>query len=76
VQAELRAALASAIGELPVQYRAVSVLHDVEGLSMAEVAGSVGLTEAAVRSRVRRARLFLRKRLAIFMEKGQSAWSH
>ena len=76
VQAELRAALASAIGELPVQYRAVSVLHDVEGLSMAEVAGSVGLTEAAVRSRVRRARLFMRKRLAIFMERGQSAWSH
>ena len=75
VQAELRAALASAIGELPVQYRAVIVLHDVDGLSMAEVAGSVGITEAAVKSRVHRARLFLRKRLAIFMENGQSAWS-
>ncbi len=73
VQAELRAALASAIGELPVQYRAVIVLHDVEGLSMAEVAGSVGITEAAVKSRVHRARLFLRKRLAMFMEKEQSA---
>ena len=73
VQAELRAALASAIGELPVQYRAVIVLHDVEGSSMAEVAGSVGITEAAVKSRVHRARLFLRKRLAIFMEKEQSA---
>ena len=73
VQAELRAALASAIGELPVQYRAVIVLHDVEGLSLAEVAGSVGITQAAVKSRVHRARLFLRKRLAIFMEKEQSA---
>ena len=73
VQAELRAALASAIGELPVQYRAVIVLHDVDGLSMAEVAGSVGITEAAVKSRVHRARLFLRKRLAMFMEKEQSA---
>ena len=73
VQAELRAALASAIGELPVQYRAVIVLHDVEGLSLAEVAGSVGITQAAVKSRVHRARLFLRKRLAVFMEKEQSA---
>ncbi len=73
VQAELRAALGSAIGELPVQYRAVIVLHDVEGLSMAEVAGSVGITQAAVKSRVHRARLFLRKRLAMFMEKEQTA---
>ena len=75
VQTELRAALVSAIGELPAQYRAVIVLHDVEGSSMAEVAGSVGITEAAAKSRVHRARLFLRKRLAIFMENGQSAWS-
>ena len=73
VQAELRAALASAIGELPVQYRAVIVLHDVEGLPMAEVASAAGITEAAVKSRVHRARLFLRKRLAMFMEKEQSA---
>ena len=72
VQAELRAALASAIGELPVQSRAVIVLHDVEGLSMAEVAGSVGITEAAAKSRVHRARLFLRKRLSMFMEKEQA----
>jgi RNA polymerase sigma-70 factor (ECF subfamily) len=70
VQAELGAALASAIGELPVQYRAVIVLHDVEGVSMAEVAGAAGITEAA---RVHRARLFLRKRLAMFMEKEHSA---
>jgi len=73
VQAELRAALASAIGELPVQYRAVIVLHDVEGVSMAEVAGSAGITQAAAKSRVHRARLFLRKRLSMFMEKEQGA---
>jgi len=73
VQAELRAALVSAIGELPAQYRAVIVLHDVEGVSMAEVAGSAGITQAAAKSRVHRARLFLRKRLSMFMEKEQSA---
>ena len=73
LQAELRAALVSAIGELPAQYRAVIVLHDVEGVSMAEVAGSAGITQAAAKSRVHRARLFLRKRLSMFMEKEQGA---
>ena len=73
VQTELRAALVSALGELPALYRAVIVLHDVEGLSMAEVAGSAGITKAAAKSRVHRARLFLRKRLSMFMEKEQRA---
>ncbi|HVG37031.1 MAG TPA: sigma-70 family RNA polymerase sigma factor, partial [Thermoplasmata archaeon] len=67
VQTELRAALDSAIGELPADYRAVIVLHDVEGLSMAEVAGSVGITVVTAKSRTHRARLFLRRRLAKFM---------
>jgi len=38
-------------------------LHDVEGLPNDEVAGILGLTVAAVKSRVHRARLFLRKKL-------------
>src|SRR2546422_1806004 len=67
VQTELRAMLDSAIGELPAHYRAVVVLHDVEGLSMAEVAGSLGITVATAKSRAHRGRLFLRKRLAVFM---------
>jgi RNA polymerase sigma-70 factor, ECF subfamily len=67
MQTELRAALVSAIGELPAAYRAVIILRDVEGLSMAEVAGSLGITVAAAKSRAHRARLFLRQRLAIFM---------
>src|SRR3989454_5989956 len=67
VQTELRATLDSAIGELPAHYRAVVVLHDVEGLSMAEVAGSLGITIATAKTRAHRARLFLRRRLAVFM---------
>ncbi len=67
VQTELRATLDSAIGELPAHYRAVVVLHDVEGFSMAEVAGSLGITVANAKSRAHRGRLFLRQRLAIFM---------
>ena len=38
VQTELRSALTSALEELPDHYRAVTILHDVEGLSMAEIA--------------------------------------
>jgi predicted RNA polymerase sigma factor len=38
IQSGLRDVLASALHELPATHRAVIVLHDVEGLSMAEVA--------------------------------------
>src|SRR5207302_1392315 len=45
-------------------YRTVLILHDVEGLSHIEAAESLGLSVPNVKSRVHRARLFLRKRLA------------
>jgi RNA polymerase sigma-70 factor, ECF subfamily len=67
VQSELRAALISAIGDLPAHYRAVIVMRDVEGMSVREVAGCVRTTVAAVKIRTHRARLFLRKRLSVFM---------
>jgi RNA polymerase sigma-70 factor, ECF subfamily len=67
IQTELRGALHSAIGELPASHRAVIVLHDVEGLPLAEVAVSLGITLGTAKSRSHRARLFLRRRLAIFM---------
>ena len=63
VQTELRGALTSALEELPDHYRAVIVLHDVEGLSMAEVAGCLDITVATAKSRAHRARLLLRGRL-------------
>jgi RNA polymerase sigma-70 factor (ECF subfamily) len=63
-QTELRMALSAAIDELPPDYRTALVLHDVQGLSTPEVADTLGLGIANVKSRVHRARLFLRKRLA------------
>jgi RNA polymerase sigma-70 factor, ECF subfamily len=63
-QTELRMALTAAIDELPPDYRTALVLHDVEGLSTLEVAQTLGLGVPNVKSRVHRARLFLRKRLA------------
>jgi RNA polymerase sigma-70 factor, ECF subfamily len=67
VQTELRAVLSSAVSELPAHYRAVTVLYDVEGLPMAEVADVLGITVPAAKTRAHRARLFLRQRLSMFM---------
>jgi RNA polymerase sigma-70 factor, ECF subfamily len=67
IQVELRTALTAAIDELPATYRMVLVLRDVEGQSNAEIAGALGLTIAVVKTRVHRARLFLRKRLTDFV---------
>lgn len=64
VAREARAALERAIAGLPADYRAVLVLRDVEELTTEEVAGVLGLTVAAVKSRLHRARLVLRKQLA------------
>ena len=66
VQTELRSALSSALAELPAHYRAVMVLHDVEGLSMAEVADALAISVSTAKSRAHRARLSLRKRLSMF----------
>jgi RNA polymerase sigma-70 factor, ECF subfamily len=63
IQVELRTALTTAIDELPAAYRVVFVLRDVEGRSNREIAEVMGLNTAVVKTRVHRARLFLRKRL-------------
>jgi RNA polymerase sigma-70 factor (ECF subfamily) len=68
LRSDLRSALGAAIDDLSPDYRAVVVLHDVEGLSMVEVARSTGITVANAKTRLHRARLFLRKRLGAFME--------
>ncbi len=60
---ELKTAIERSLGELPADYRAVILLHDVDGLPNEEVAGILGLTVAAVKSRVHRARVFLRRKL-------------
>jgi len=64
VAGEARAAIERSLSRLPIEYRVVILLHDVEGLPNEEVATALGLTVAAVKSRVHRARLFLRQELA------------
>ncbi len=56
--------LDAAIAELDPMYREVLVLRDVEGLAAAEVAEILGLTVEAVKSRLHRARVAVRERVA------------
>ncbi len=61
---ETREAIERAVSRLPEDYRIVFVLRDVEGLSNEEVAAALDLSVGAVKSRLHRARLFLRQQLA------------
>jgi RNA polymerase sigma-70 factor (ECF subfamily) len=61
---ELREALDQAIDKLPKKYRMALVLRDMEGLSAAETGAVMGLSERAVKSRLHRARLFVRRELS------------
>jgi RNA polymerase sigma-70 factor (ECF subfamily) len=56
--------LREAVLKVPPLYRMVLVLHDMEGLSTAEVARVTGVREGTVRVRLHRGRLMLRQQLA------------
>ena len=68
LQGELRRVLGAAIDELPPDYRTALVMHDVEGLSNPDIAEALGISLPAVKSRVHRSRLFVRKQLADYMK--------
>jgi RNA polymerase sigma-70 factor (ECF subfamily) len=55
--------LEAAIAKLPASYRAVLVMRDVEELSTAEAAESLGISEENVKVRLHRARGMLRETL-------------
>ncbi|HXE30386.1 MAG TPA: sigma-70 family RNA polymerase sigma factor [Terriglobales bacterium] len=61
--AELADILQRSLEALPLPYKLVFQLRDVEELSTEETAEALGLTESAVKSRLLRARLQLRARL-------------
>jgi len=68
LQHELRDVLQNAIDELPADYRTALVLHDVEGLSNPDIAETLGISLPAVKSRVHRSRLFVRQKLAGYLQ--------
>jgi RNA polymerase sigma-70 factor (ECF subfamily) len=64
---ELRVQIEKAIGKLPPEYRIVFTLRDMEGKSTEETASIVGISKEAAKSRLRRARAFLRDQLTPYM---------
>lgn len=64
---EMLSALEVAISRLPDEYRPVFILRDVDGLTSKEVGKILDLTIPAVKSRLHRSRLMLRRRLARFL---------
>lgn len=60
---ELGALLERAVDDLPEGYRTVFVMRDVEGLSTAETAECLEMSEEAVKTRLHRAKAMLRDTL-------------
>ena len=67
VSEERRAAVARAIASLPDKYRAPLVLRDIEERSYEEIARILELSEGTVKSRISRARSFLRDKLQSYL---------
>jgi RNA polymerase sigma-70 factor (ECF subfamily) len=67
VDTERKAAVARAISTLPEKYRAPVVLRDVEGKSYEEIARILETSEGTVKSRISRARGFLRDKLKAYL---------
>src|SRR5262245_31178834 len=66
---ELLAVLERAINCLPPDYRTALVMHDVEGFSNSDIAETLGISLPAAKSRVHRARLWVRKQLAEYVHR-------
>jgi RNA polymerase sigma-70 factor (ECF subfamily) len=67
VEGERRSAVARAIATLPEKYRAPLVLRDVEERSYEEIACILQMSEGTVKSRINRARTFLRDKLQAYL---------
>jgi RNA polymerase sigma-70 factor (ECF subfamily) len=68
---ELQEMLSSAIESLELPYRMVLVMRDLEELSTEETARTLGISVPAVKSRLLRARLQLRDRLARYFKRAK-----
>jgi RNA polymerase sigma-70 factor (ECF subfamily) len=63
-QLEVRQWIEDAVSELPVIYREVFLLRDVEELSIGETSQMLGISISSVKVRLHRARMLMQKRLA------------
>jgi len=68
VDSERRQVVKRAISTLPEKYRAPLVLRDVEGKSYDEIAAILRTSEGTVKSRINRARNFLRDKMRSYVQ--------
>jgi RNA polymerase sigma-70 factor, ECF subfamily len=66
LSAEGKEILDTTIQSLPETLRIVFILRDIEGLSIKETAYTLSLTETNVKTRLLRARMYLRERLSAY----------
>src|SRR5258707_6728079 len=67
VDAERRNAVQRAICTLPEKYRAPLILRDVEGKSYEDISRILGTSDGAIKSRISRARGFLREKMTVYL---------
>jgi RNA polymerase sigma-70 factor (ECF subfamily) len=68
LRGELSAQMEAAIDRLPREYKIVLVLRDIEGFSAEETAEMLKLSVPAIKSRLHRARVFIRRELAGYFQ--------
>jgi RNA polymerase sigma-70 factor (ECF subfamily) len=64
LRSELKQVIDAAILSLPTKYRLVFNLRDIEGFNTEETAEILGISVQSVKTRLHRARLFLRKKIS------------
>src|SRR6476620_11665005 len=67
VDAERRTAVQRAISTLPEKYRAPLILRDVEGKSYEDISRILETSEGTIKSRISRARGFLREKMTAYL---------
>jgi RNA polymerase sigma-70 factor (ECF subfamily) len=73
---EARESLDRAVDSLPASLRVIFLLREIEGLSTRETAEVLNLSEAAVKTRLSRARLKLREDLSSYFGERLEAYEH
>jgi RNA polymerase sigma-70 factor (ECF subfamily) len=72
MNSELSDVLVRHVNELDPDNRIVFLMRDVHGMSTGDTAEALGLSVPAVKSRLHRARLFLRQRLSDYFDSGKT----
>ncbi len=68
LRAELKKVINKAIRSLPPKYRVVFNLRDIEGFNTNETANILGISPQSVKTRLHRARLFLREKISSYFK--------